>query len=162
MPIRPENIRIPKEATIRSRKYLNGANGSACTFMGPTCNADPATTVFAHLNGSAFGKGAGIKAHDIAGLDACSACHAYIDVGHGTKPMMSDADFWWHLLRGVVLTMVNRARRQIIIVPTDPEHLSHERPTPPRKPKEQRAKIAGRGFDKTKSRRMDGTVERRR
>lgn len=141
-----------KDAPIRSQKYLRGANGSPCTFMGPTCNHDPATTVFAHLNGAAFGKGMGIKAHDIAGLDACSACHAYIDVGHGTKPVMTEAEFWWHLLRGVVLTTVNRARRQIIIVPLDPERLSHDKATSPRKPPEQRAKIAGRGFHKGQSR----------
>jgi hypothetical protein len=133
-----------RETPIRSRKYLNGAKGSPCTFMGPTCNGNPETTVFAHLNGAAFGKGKGQKAHDIAGLDACFECHSYIDVGHGTKPLMTEAEFYWHLLRGVVLTMLNRARRGIIIVPLDPEHLSHERPTPPRKPKAERAPIANR------------------
>jgi hypothetical protein len=151
-----------KEAPIRSQKYLRGANGSPCTFMAPgICNNDPSTTVFAHLNGAAFGKGAAHKAHDIAGLDACSACHAYIDVGHGTKPQMTDAEFWWHLLRGVVLTMINRTRRQIVIVPLDPEHLNHDRPVPARKPKEQRTKISGRGFDKTKTRHLDGSVSDR-
>lgn len=134
-----------REPPIRSKKYLNGAKGSPCTFMAPgICNGDPATTVFAHLNGAAFGKGKGQKAHDIAGLDACFACHAYIDTGHGTKPLMSDAEFYWHLLRGVVLTMVNRARRQIIVVPLDPEHLSHDKPVKSRKPADQRKKIVGR------------------
>jgi len=131
-----------REEPIRSEKYRSGANGSPCTFMAPgICNCDPRTTQFAHLNGAAFGKGWANKAHDLAGLDACSACHAYIDVGHGTKPQMSDAEFWWHLLRGVVLTTINRARRQIIIVPLDPERLSRERPVKPRKPKDQRRKI---------------------
>jgi hypothetical protein len=129
-----------KEEPIRSKKYLRGAEGSPCTFMAPgICNHDPRTTVFAHLNGAAFGKGAMFKAHDIAGLDACSDCHAYIDVGHGTKPQMSDAEFWWHLLRGQVLTLVNRARRQIIIVPLDPERLPKDRPaTAPKVPKPSR------------------------
>lgn len=134
----------PRESPIRSRKYLNGAKGSPCTFMGPTCNGNPETTVFAHLNGAAFGKGKGQKAHDIAGLDACFECHAYIDVGHGTKPQMSEAEFNWHLLRGVVLTMVNRVRRQIVIVPLDPEHLSHTKPTPARKRHEERKPIPAR------------------
>lgn len=157
-----------REEPIRSRKYLNGAKGSPCTFMAPgICNGDPETVVFAHLNGAAFGKGKGQKAHDIAGLDACFACHAYIDVGHGTKPQMSDAEFYWHLLRGVVLTMVNRTRRQIIGVPLDPEHLVHDRPTPKRKPKSERKPIVGRseinsaGFDKTKSRKFNGQVVER-
>ena len=135
------NLRQPP---IRSKRYLNGAKGSPCTFMGPTCNGNPETTVFAHLNGAAFGKGKGQKAHDIAGLDACGCCHAYIDVGHGTKPLMTEAEFYWHLLRGVVLTMLDRARRQIIIVPLDPEHLSSSKPTPKRKPPEQRTKIPAR------------------
>lgn len=126
---------------IRSRKYLDGAKGQPCQFRGPTCNSDPETTVFAHLNGAAFGKGMGQKAHDIAGLDACFACHAYIDHGHGTKPMMSDAEFAHAMLVAVVRTIVNRARRHIIVVPLDPERLSHDKPTKPRKPKAERAKI---------------------
>lgn len=129
---------------LRSQKYLRGAKGSPCTFMGPTCNGNPETTVFAHLNGAAFGKGKGIKAHDIAGLDCCFACHSYVDVGHGTKPLLTEAEFYWHLLRGVVLTVLNRAQRQIIIVPLDAEHLSSSKPTPARKPKEQRTKIPAR------------------
>jgi hypothetical protein len=129
---------------LRSRKYLNGAKGSPCTFMGPTCSGNPETTVFAHLNGAAFGKGKGIKAHDIAGLDACFDCHSYIDTGHGTKPLLTEAEFYWHLLRGVVLTVLNRAQRQIIIVPLDAEQLSSSKPTPARKPKEQRTKIPAR------------------
>lgn len=129
---------------LRSRKYLNGAKGSPCTFMGPTCNGNPETTVFAHLNGGAFGKGKGIKAHDIAGLDACHSCHDYIDTGHGTKPLLTEAEFYWHLLRGVVLTVLNRAERQIIIVPLDAEHLSSSKPTPPRKTKAERAPIQSR------------------
>lgn len=135
------NLRQPP---IRSKRYLNGAKGSPCTFMGPTCNGNPETTVFAHLNGAAFGKGGGQKAHDIAGLDACADCHSYVDVGHGTKPLMTEAEFYWHLLRGVVLTMLDRARRQIVIVPLDPEHLSHDKPTPKRKPPAERTPIPSR------------------
>lgn len=155
-----------REPPIRSRKYLNGAKGSPCTFMGPACNANPETTVFAHLNGAAFGKGKGQKAHDVAGLDACFACHSYIDVGHGTKPMMSDAEFNWHLMRGVVLTLVNRVRRQIVIVPLDPERLSNDKPVKPRKPKSERDAIpAGRPMAGTKAsgwkRRFAGTLVQR-
>ncbi len=135
-----------KEAPIRSEKYTRGAKGSPCRFRGPTCNGDPQTTQFAHCNGAAFGKGAMHKAHDIAGLDACSDCHFYVDVGHGTKPLISDDEFWRLMLRGVVETMVDRVRRNIVIVPLDPERLSHDKPTPPRKPPEQRRKIPARPF----------------
>lgn len=131
-------------APIRSQKYLDGSRNQPCTFTGPTCCADPATTVFAHLNGAAFGKGMGQKAHDIAGADLCANCHAYVDVGHGTRPLVSDAEFNMLLLRAVVRTMVNRVRRQIIIIPLDPERLSSSKPTPPRKPPAERAKIPTR------------------
>lgn len=135
-------------APIRSRKYLDGARGQPCQFRGPTCSNDPATTVFAHLNGAAFGKGMGQKAHDIAGADMCDRCHAYVDVGHGTKPQMSDAEFYAALLAAVVRTIVNRAMRNIIIVPLDPERLSHDKPVKHRKPKAERAPIQSRGFEK--------------
>jgi hypothetical protein len=138
-------LRLPP---IRSSKYLAGAKGQPCAFRGPTCNGDPATTVFAHLNGAAYGKGMGQKAHDIAGADMCGACHAYVDTGHGTRPLMGEAEFHAALLVAVIRTIVNRARRGIIIVPIDPERLSHDKPTKPRKAPADRAPIQSRGFDK--------------
>lgn len=141
-----------KQATIRSEKYRRGAKDSPCRFRGPTCNCDPSTSQFAHANGAAFGKGAMIKAHDIAGIDACSACHHYIDVGHGTNPLISDAEFWKMIARGIVETMVDRIRRSIVIIPLDVDRLSSERPAPKRKPKEQRAPIQSRGFQPGPSR----------
>ena len=141
-----------REEPIRSQKYLAGARGQPCTFCGPTCCADDATTIPAHMNGAAFGKGMGMKAHDIAVLDACFTCHMYIDVGHGTNPLISDAEFYWHLLRGVVATIVNRARRGVIIVPLDPERMPSERVTPKRKPPEQRAPVRNNPDRKIQSR----------
>jgi hypothetical protein len=135
-----------KEAPIRSEKYRRGAKGSPCRFRGPTCNCDPSTSQFAHANGAAFGKGGMIKSHDVAGIDACSGCHHYIDVGHGTNPLISDAEFWRLIARGIVETIVARIRQGIVILPLDPERLSSERPVPPRKPKDQRQKIPGRPF----------------
>lgn len=141
-------LAFPKDDAIRSEKYRRGAHGAPCRFRGPTCNADPATSQFAHANGAAFGKGAHHKAHDIAGLDACADCHAYIDVGHGTKPLISDAEFWRLMLRAVVETMVDRIRRGVVIIPLDPERLSSERQVKPRKPPEQRRAIpAGRPLE---------------
>lgn len=137
-------LALPKDDVIRSEKYLRGSQGQPCLFCGPTCCADPDTTVPAHMNGAAFGKAGMLKAHDIAIIDACFACHAYIDTGHWTKPLMSDADYYRALLIGVVQTMVNRAKRQIIIVPLDPERLRQDRPTPARPPKAQRKTIHGR------------------
>ena len=43
------------------------------------CNFDPATVVWAHANGSAAGKGIGMKSIDELGAYACAACHDVID-----------------------------------------------------------------------------------
>lgn len=127
---------------IRSRKVLNSARGQPCSGRFPTiCNNDPETTVWAHLNGHAFGKGMGIKAHDILGLHLCDACHRYLDVGHGTRPILSNEELLLCVLEGVTTTWVRLIRDGIVIVPLDPERLSSERQVLPRKPKAERAKI---------------------
>lgn len=125
---------------IRSRKVLDHARGQPCQLALPgICSHDPATTVFAHLNGSAFGKGAGMKAHDIAGCFADYSCHTYLDTGHGTNPQMTDLELSQALLKAVVGTWVILVQDGIIVVPMDA-------PKPPkaitRKPAGQRAKIA--------------------
>lgn len=130
---------------IRSRKVLDSARGQPCSARFPgICCGDPATTVWAHLNGHAFGKGAGIKAHDILGFHACFACHAYYDTGHGTRPLMSDADLTWAVLGAVTETWVRLIKAGIVIVPLDAEKPTHERPAKPRKPKAERQAIPAR------------------
>jgi hypothetical protein len=127
---------------IRSRKVLDSARGQPCSARFPgICNGDPTTTVWAHLNGAAFGKGASIKAHDILGFHAC---HSYYDVGHGTRPVLSDEALLECILSAVCETYVRLVRAQIVIVPIDPEHLSHDRPVKPRKPRTDRKPIPQR------------------
>lgn len=43
------------------------------------CNGRNDTVVFAHANGSAAGKGIGMKASDMLGAYACCACHDVYD-----------------------------------------------------------------------------------
>ncbi len=43
------------------------------------CNHNPETTVWAHSNAGADGKGMGLKAHDCFGAYLCSACHDEYD-----------------------------------------------------------------------------------
>ena len=128
---------------IRSKKVLNSAKGSPCSGRFPgICNSNPETTVWAHLNGLSFGKGMSVKAHDIFGLHLCSDCHRYLDVGHGTKPLISDATLYRCLLIGVCETYLSLVLRDIIKVPLDPEPPPMlERPVKPRKPPEERQKI---------------------
>jgi hypothetical protein len=43
------------------------------------CNRNPETTVWCHANGSAAGKGIGMKSHDLLGAYGCSDCHDAYD-----------------------------------------------------------------------------------
>lgn len=140
---------------IRSQAVLDSSRGQPCSANFPgICCADPATTVWAHLNGHRFGKGAGIKAHDILGFHACYACHAYYDVGHGTKQMMTDAELAWAVLGAVTTTWVRLIAAGIVKVPLDKAKPTHERPVTPRKPADQRAKVPNNPDRKIPSRPM--------
>jgi len=58
------------------RKY---ARGQACKIRIPNvCNHNPETTVLAHIRLQGI-SGMGMKAPDLLGAWACSACHAYVD-----------------------------------------------------------------------------------
>ena len=61
-------------------KITESARGQECQVrIYGVCNRDPASTVWAHANGSAAGKGIGMKSPDILGAYACHACHDLID-----------------------------------------------------------------------------------
>lgn len=61
-------------------KIRESANGEQCQVRLPGhCTHDPKTTVWAHGNGSAAGKGIGMKSHDLLGAFACAACHDVYD-----------------------------------------------------------------------------------
>lgn len=61
-------------------KIRASARGEDCQIRYPfICNFDPATTVYAHANGSAAGKGVGLKSLDVIGAYSCSACHDVYD-----------------------------------------------------------------------------------
>ena len=61
-------------------RVRESARGEQCLVRIPGwCNADPATVVWIHANGSAAGKGIGMKSHDLLGAYACSNCHDIVD-----------------------------------------------------------------------------------
>ena len=61
-------------------KITESARSEECQVRLPgICNGDPATTVWAHANGSAAGKGIGMKSPDLLGAYACSSCHDEVD-----------------------------------------------------------------------------------
>jgi len=67
------------------------------------CNGDPQTTVLAHVRVIGV-SGMGMKAPDLLGVWACSACHAHADTH---KDAESERDF----LRGLVRTLAELNRR---------------------------------------------------
>lgn len=73
----------PKSPPGRSQAYRDLARGKPCMMQIPfVCNNDPETTVLAHSNSQANGKGMGIKADDAIGaVWACYACHTWVDQG---------------------------------------------------------------------------------
>lgn len=127
---------------IRSRKILAHAKGQPCHARFPgICNGDTEKTVFCHLNGAAFGKGMGVKAHDVLGFFGCSSCHDYYDVTHGTKAWLDDATLLECVLEAVCQTWVTLIRDGIVVVPQDAAKPLHERKPKPRKPKGERKAI---------------------
>ena len=61
-------------------RITESARGEQCQIRIPgICTHDPAQTVWAHANGSASGKGIGMKSIDELGAYACSACHDAYD-----------------------------------------------------------------------------------
>lgn len=70
-------------------KITASAKGENCQVRIPgVCNFNPETTVWAHANGLAAGKGKGLKSPDPLGTYACSDCHDVID-GRCGAPGMS-------------------------------------------------------------------------
>lgn len=131
-----------RQPEIRSRKYLDGSRGQPCClrFVG-ICNHDPETTVACHIHDGNFGLSR--KAHDVSIIDGCSACHEFLD--HGWVGKISRTVRLEHVIRGLQETLVNRIRRGIVVIPLDPERLSHDKPVKPRKPKGQRRQVPGAG-----------------
>ncbi len=76
-------------------KLTRSARGQECQIRIPgICNYDPATTVFAHLNGA----GMGMKASSIHGAYACSDCHTVVDGGNaGAHRYERETLKLWHL-----------------------------------------------------------------
>lgn len=75
------------------------ANGEDCQvrIIG-VCTFDPATTIWSHARHGSAGKGKGIKALDLAGAYACTACDAAYDQLAGVKHMTrAEVDLdWFH------------------------------------------------------------------
>ena len=83
------------------------ANGEVCQvrYTG-ICTHDAATTIWSHCRHGAAGRGKGIKALDLAGAYACTACDAAYDQMQGARHMTRqelDLDWFMGHVRSLVL-----------------------------------------------------------
>lgn len=130
------------EPPFRSRKVLDHARGQRCTLRFNCCNGQRDTTVSCHITDRY--KGFGIKACDSSTVYGCAACHDYIDRGLWLGDL-DEADMLRVIIRAMQETTSLRIKEGIYGFPHDKPKPSSERKTPPRKPKDQRAKVsAGR------------------
>lgn len=134
---------------IRSSKYLNGAKGASCKVrIAGVCKDNRETTISAHIRDENTGRGQ--KASDLSTADCCWDCHEVLD--HRAKmpdgTFLTGVDWYFYALRGLQETLQARFEAGLLIVPIDVEPALNDRPIKPRKAKEDRAKIAGRGFPK--------------
>lgn len=127
---------------IRSRKYIDGSKGQSCLFQIPgVCTGGGDTTVFAHIRDVHTGKS--VKASDLSGGDCCFACHEVFD-RRAKLPdgkYLSDFDWLFYGLRAMQGTIERRVAQGLLFVSQDVVTRFAERPTKPRKPPEQRAKV---------------------
>lgn len=96
-------------------KIRESAEGVPCQIrMIGICNHDPRTTVWCHANGSAAGKGNGMKSHDLLGAYGCSNCHDVYDRRTNTDTPRVEVEnaFWEGHARSLVLLI----ERGIIVV----------------------------------------------
>lgn len=70
----------PKLPDRRQQSLRDSARGEDCTVRIPgVCTCDPEKTIWSHAPLGAAGKGMGIKALDLCGAYACTACDAAVD-----------------------------------------------------------------------------------
>lgn len=97
---------------IRSNKLRLAARDQDCTVrIVGVCNRDTTTTVLAHLPDPSHG--IGLKAHDIAAVWACSACHDQLD---GRVPPVEEfaGRRDWYLRMALQRTLVRLVERGVI------------------------------------------------
>lgn len=93
-------------------KITESARGAQCQIRIPgVCNHRPETVVWCHANGSAAGKGIGMKSHDLLGAYGCSACHDVVDrrarLPIGTYRETVELMFWEGHARSLLLLIKN-------------------------------------------------------
>lgn len=104
---------IEKTNNIRSKKYTKAAKGQTCMRCGSTFRV-----CLAHYTGQRqfiYGKGKGIKCHDLAGADLCEPCHQYFDQ-YKWKDELTEDQASEEFLHLCILTIVRRFQDGVLKV----------------------------------------------
>ena len=113
---------IEKTAPIRSKKLMAAARDRSCI----NCGRDDGTIVRAHYTGyrqHQYGKGRGIKGHDLLAADLCMECHASFDrldmgedVTENNNTIVKTIDQSEKFLHCIALTLVRDFKAGLIKV----------------------------------------------
>lgn len=126
-----------RRVPIRSKAIRDAARGEQCTLqIFGCCVGGTETTVLCHLHDETFGRGQ--KADDTSAVFGCHGCHDEID---GRTRKTAGQDLTWIKLRALQRTVRRLVELGIYPVRLDREKPLQARQTPPRKPKDQRAKV---------------------
>lgn len=93
---------------FRSKTLLESAEGQRCMICGAT-----GTTVAAHANSVALGKGTGIKAPDFYTAWLCDVCHALVD---GRLGKLTKAEKWDMWVTAYLRTVAQWFKEGIVVV----------------------------------------------
>ena len=110
-----------KTEIIRSKKLLAAAEGQACV----NCGIRDDTVVSCHYEGiraQTFGKGKGIKPHDLLTADLCYKCHLIFDgkeMSHFKDKYLRKIDSSEQFLFCVAMTLVRRVKQGVLKVDGD-------------------------------------------
>ena len=93
----PIKRRTPKKPPgYHEPRCLAACRGEACFLeLQGICCGDRETVVPCHANWSTYGKGMGIKAHDIYTVPGCFRCHACLDSGFSLTSDEKRATWEW-------------------------------------------------------------------
>lgn len=130
---------------IASKKYLAGSRGAPCSLrIAGVCRDERETVVPCHLRDRHTGRS--IKASDLSVADGCHRCHEVLDrrASMPSGALISDEEWLFYALRGLQETLERRVEIGLLFLPLDVYAPRLSKPTPQRKPPEQRAKIRGR------------------
>lgn len=106
----------------RNDHLLSMARGRPCLLRTRVCNYDNSTTVAAHSNLLAHGKGRGRKADDCYSVWACARCHAWLDSSYDAefaekeeafmRALLAQADEWKAIAGSTASSPKDRASAQ--------------------------------------------------